>query len=191
MYRSAICLSVSLCRVDQWMFPALSAISSAGRKSPLCILPHAACSATFLTRCTSDRIAAPCFCLNVSKVPPRSMLASCASSPARISFAPACRAALASLPSVSVEIIAASSTTRTVSRVQARAALLERDKFAGNRCSACLNPSPRICCTTSFVHARPITFLPVGLVHGAGRFERVALAGSGLAPKDRQARPPR
>ena len=89
------------------------------------------------------------------------------------------------LPSASVEIIAASSTTRTVSRVH-----------ASGPCSSAINsprtvlaflkPSPRICCTTSFVHDEADDALALGLVNRRGRFERVALAGSRLAPKDRK-----
>ena len=45
------------------------------------------CSAS-LTRCTSFKVAAPWVCCNVSNMPPRSMLDSCLSSPAKMSFAP-------------------------------------------------------------------------------------------------------
>ena len=68
----------------------------------------------------------------------------------------------------SVATIAASSTIKTVFLFQAVRPL----SSAFNSLAmvlACLNPSPRICCATSFVHAKPITFAPSGLVSGAGR----------------------
>ena len=124
-------LSVSLCRSVQWIPPFWSKVLSACRNSPSCILPKASFCSASLTRCTSFKVAAPWVCRNVSNMPPRSMLESCLSSPARMSFAPASRAAAATRASSFVEIIAASSTIKTVSRVPARPAFLKRVQFAG------------------------------------------------------------
>ena len=57
-------------------------------------------------------------CRNVSNMPPRSMLASCLSSPAMMSFAPACFGGGHDARKLSVETIAASSMIRTVLRFQ-------------------------------------------------------------------------
>ena len=159
VYRAAMSLSVSLCRSVQWIPPFWSKVLSACRNSPSCILPKAAFCSASLTRCTSFKVAAPWVCRNVSNMPPRSMLESCLSSPARMSFAPASRAAAATRASSFVEIIAASSTIKTVSRFQ-----LVRPFSSAfislARVFACRKPSPRICCATSFVQARPRTSLP-------------------------------
>ena len=152
----------------------------------MCISPHAACSATFLTRCTSDKIAAPCAC--------RKRLEGAAALDAGklgvVARKNELRARLLRRRCEAREILRRyhRRLVHDHNRVArpARPAFLERDKFARDGVGV-FEPVAAHLLRNVIRPCEADNVLALGLVHGARRFERVALAGSGLAPKHREA----
>ena len=129
--------------------------------------------------------AAPCRWRSSVNSPPRSMLASWRSSPARITFAPARRASASSSPVTRLSSIAASSTITTVRRSQLRPPVLQPEQLGVHR--AGLGEPVRLQvlrhgvgrCQADHPPARP-------LVRVADRREGIALPGPGAALDDLQ-----